>query len=321
MASLMFAQFSSFSVPDVAGLVVAPCLAVCAILGVCQFGAGLREIRFIKSALWALGIDQFEDFVLLVTVHELVLGSKGQEDHGKMMVRLTAGPQQVATDYSRDGRYKQALSLLVEQGTQAILFEALDSQSKVLARLRFDVKTQILEAEEDIYQQVFPMKQRNKKATNPRLLLSMRQDSGEESSLVELGLGQRYSQEAPPSELEQAVRKVWGPVQWLSERGEEKVHLAVVGPPTQRKWTLGLWETQYKFQKGQQAKVSVDVMRISGVYPDPGQKDVFVVSYTTPDKKQQALQFRKAERPRDAWVDNMVTCIQQIRQDLEATKQ
>lgn len=305
----------SFALPDLFTLFLAPCIGICALIGLCNF-VNLRDWGCIKKCLLMTGVDRHEDFALFVVVHAAMFSASGSKLEGTV-VRLSAGCHEVHTDSSDTGVFNQPLSLQVEQGTRAIRVELLDSLMQVLALLRFDDLDELLNGPNPIQEKIFCMKQRRKDVMNPRVKLSLRKDAPHEeeeglmTSMVSTVLG--------PQEL---ARSCTGPLCVLSDEGSrDPVYVAIHGPPFCKKYWLKVWQSQEQSrEKGVEPLMEIDLMKIASVNPDPRYSEVFCVRFVAPDKTEKVIFLQTPKRQRDAWVENLVHFIQTVREEREGRR-
>merc|ERR1712060_389005 len=88
----------------------------------------------IRSCLRFVGSDKFDDFDMMMLIHEAHFVSK--RDKVKVAVRVSAGSQAVETDSSTNGIYQQPLVLFVEQGTSLITVSLVCSDGSIYATLK-----------------------------------------------------------------------------------------------------------------------------------------------------------------------------------------
>merc|ERR1719362_1431093 len=93
----------------VAPLVLALTLCGCYKVATCR----ARDCWCLKSWLRYSGTDEFDDFELVVLVHDVSVTSSSRLNYA---VRLTAGAHKVTTDSSQRGIFQQPMSIWVEQG-------------------------------------------------------------------------------------------------------------------------------------------------------------------------------------------------------------
>lgn len=325
---------------DIIGALLAPMLACCAIFGVYKcMNFHIRDCACMKRWFRMTGVDVFDDFELFVVAHEALYTASTHKL--STHVRLSAGRQKVSTDPSSKGIFQQPLSLLVEQGTDTILVELMDSGSRILANLKFDVAQDILNNKEAIREKVFVMKQKNKGLINPRIKLTIRKESTfEEEGLLasvmtsaspatnmllrdQLQKEVSRSQEdgRPLSELELLARSCAGRLELFGDWGKiVSVFVAVLGPPQQKKHVLGVWEDQLQYQKGVRPKNEIDLMKVLSVQPDPARPEVFLVNSVKADKTRTLSTFRRVDRSRDVWVEMISLLIKKLREEKETKK-
>jgi hypothetical protein len=286
--------------------------------------------------LRAIGSDGFDDFDVTILVHEVMCG-KAQDFYGA--IRIRAGDQVVQTDDSKTGRFQNAVSILVEQGTEFLEFEFIDTyNNKVMAVMKMD-PAEAHNPKEQIHQKTYTMKQKGKGIVNPRIKISVINESDEEASLFE-GMGAKgmamsnetrlllaksaktkdVDEEAPMSEVDMLVKVCAGPVETFgSWGGVSSKYLNVVGPPQQKKYELCVWDSLSDSQKpGATPSKVVPVLRITGVNADPTQSDIFRVQYVDNEKVPKRLVIRRVDRSRDAWtelIQSIVTLVREGKQD------
>lgn len=328
---------------DILGALLAPLLACCAIFGVYKcMNCRLRDCGCMKRWFRVTGVDVFDDFELFVVAHEALYTASTHKL--STFVRLSAGRQKVSTDASSRGIFQQPLSLFVEQGTDTILVELMDSGSRVLANLKFNVAQDILNSKEAIREKLFTMKQKNKGLINPRIRLTIRKESAfeEEGLLANVVTGaspatnmllrdqlekeaSRHHQESssgpPLSETELLAKSCAGRLELFGDWGKiVSVFVAVLGPPQQKKHVLGIWDDQQQYQKGARPKTEVDLMKVLSVQPDPARSEVFLLNYVKADKTRTLSTFRRVDRSRDVWVEMISLLIKKLREDKETKK-
>merc|ERR1719456_1430679 len=115
----------------------------------------LRDCPCIKKLLRFTGHDEFDDFELMILVHEAIFESK--EAKMSTVVRVTAGSHTVSTDSNSNGIFQQPLHIMVEQGTDEIVIDLLDTRSRVLATLPLQPTQHVLSAQSLQPEMVYPM--------------------------------------------------------------------------------------------------------------------------------------------------------------------
>merc|ERR1719316_1219782 len=102
----------------------------------------LRDCACLKRFLRFSGHDRFDDFELMMLVHEAMFERK--EVKLTTVVRVTAGLHSVRTDPNSNGIFQQPLHITVEQGTDQVVVDLMNMQGATLATLTLDVVDQIL---------------------------------------------------------------------------------------------------------------------------------------------------------------------------------
>merc|ERR1719183_1957734 len=95
-----------------------------------------------KRFLRAIGHDEFDDFEVMIMVHEAMF--ERREAKLTTVVRITAGSHHVRTDPNSNGIFQQPLHIFVEQGTKTITVDLMDSPDRILATLGFDPVKDVL---------------------------------------------------------------------------------------------------------------------------------------------------------------------------------
>jgi hypothetical protein len=249
----------------------------------------------------------------------------------------------VETDPSKNGRFQQPLSVLVEQGTEHVDVELLDKDSpKVLAILQIDVVKQIVNPKEQVSQETFTMKTKAKGVVNPTVKLSIITDNDEENNLL-AGLNmseetdvvlrqtlQKYKsagklddeEEAmePMTELEMLAKGCQGPVETFGSWGTTSSNFITVFEH-RKKYQLCVWASEAESQQpGAAPKTTIPLLKISSVQADPRRFDVFRIYYQDKSKSQQKIVFRRVDRSRDAWTELLQAMITQVREKRQEEK-
>jgi len=325
----------------ICGSIAAAC-AICASIRCCK-RFRCRDIGCVKSMLRWVGVDRFDDFEVMILVHEATFSS-GKDKQVKLakmttFAKITAGVQTVETDPHSNGIFQQPLTIFIEQGTSKILIEICDDRSRVLATLKLDPSLDILQARVLPSEQVYTMKQKSKDALNPKIKLSMVLNVGDD---IETGLlaGSDLDHETnwlirqqlqkakihcdlgkdgEMSDLEVLMQSCSGPLDLFQGLGNaDTVYAAIVGPPHQRKYVLGLWASEREFEIKAKPLQEVDMLRIRSVQADPARANVFLISYFDKDRVSQALTFRRIDRPRDVWVQMLHLLIKMLHEGKDA---
>merc|ERR1719265_3034203 len=277
------------------------------------------------------GHDEFDDFELMMLVHE----AQFEKREAKMttVVRVTAGSHVVKTDPNSNGIFQQPLHITVEQGTQRVVVDLLDTHDRVLATLTLDCQEHLLEPRSLQPEMIYVMKQKGKGVRNPKIKLTMVVGN---SSDAEKGLlsgvssdvdilvrqqlrkakeeGKEQGQGEAISEMEVLKQACAGPLELFEGLGKTtSVFVAVLGPPTSRHWVLGIWGDKRDFAAKKHALKEVDLLKLQSVQADPTRHHVFVINYYDESRVRQSLTFRRIDRARDVWVEILHALVQKVR--------
>lgn len=290
----------------------------------------MRDCWCCKRFMRTTGVDSFDDFEVIISVHEAHHPTKS---NGSTSVSVRAGTFEVETDVNTHSNFQQSFVVVVEQGTEYIEVDLLDQNKKKMATLKLDPVKDVLAHREGVSQKQFNMRTSRKGTGNARITLSLRvgEQADEERGLlktidgnphaveVEFLLREQlrrvdYEENAPPEEqLHTLASACTGPVDYFSYFGVATPGvLAVIGPPARRRWTLGFWKDPADFS--QPGDVDVDLMRISSVQEDPGRSEVFVISYLDVNRVESRVLFRRTDRARDVWVHLLTMHISALRE-------
>jgi len=296
----------------------------------------MRDCWCFKRCMRCSGMDGFDDFEAIISVHEVQHQNKS---NGSTSVRLTAGTFDVETDVSTHSNFQQSFVLSVEQGTDVIEVDLLDSYKRKMATLKLDPVKDLLKNPEGVSQKSFSMKTKQKGVGSTQISLSIRLD---QSSEEERGLLKTFEGKPHAVEVEFLLREQLRKVEWNEDQpAEAQLHtlasactgpvdyfsyfgvatpgvLAMIGPPARRRWTLGFWKDPADF--GRAGDVEVDLMRISSVQEDPGRSEVFVVSYLDANRVESRILFRRTDRARDVWVHLLTMLISAVREVAQSQK-
>ncbi|CAK9100157.1 unnamed protein product [Durusdinium trenchii] len=323
-------------------------VSLCAVCGLyrCSRNCGMRDCGCCKRCLRSTGIDAFDDFELLVVVHEaLYTGGKSKSN---VCVRVTAGMQSAATSENPKAVFHESLSILVEQGTDVVLVELWDvRERRAMASLKFDPMKDLLHSEDLGREKVYPMKQKTKGLLNPRVRLSLHLDTDEgmEKGLLqdvdmsretdmmlrtqlqkaqasERARGGSDSEDAPAKELSKVelfAKGCAGPLDQFGSWGRrDPKWICVRGPPDQKRHTLCIYKDESQCRKGDNPEVEVELLKVLSVQPDPARKEVFIINYLEKNKVKQRLTFSRIDRSRDIWVEMLTLLITMIREEKES---
>jgi len=334
-----FAASSVFTVPllIVGGiLVVVAVCACCRCYMWCVRSFSIRDCHCIKSCLRCIGTDRADDMELMFLVHEAIFTSKTEKL--ETYIRLTAGRETVQTDNHSHSVYQQSLTIFVEQGTEVIKVDLLDSKGKLLATLTFDLLTDIINNQASLSEKVHPMKSKSKYVGNPKVKLSIVLDDDDaETGLLRATqmtsetawvvkqrlrtLGSRPSfkgQECNEMFLLQHVCS--GALELFGGMGNSSnCYVGVLGPPRQRKFVLGIWPNQHEFEKDSKPMKQVDLLKVRSVQSDPKRDNVFHIYYFDKDRVAQQMYFRRIDRTRNSWIEMLQLLIKMVHADAQQT--
>lgn len=330
--------------------------APCAILGVVAAVAGicgcmrcarcrLRDCWCCKKLLRFLGIDTFDDFEMMVLVHEVSCERK--EAKSATSVRLTAGAHTVKTDPNSNGIFQQPLHLTVEQGTGAIVVDLLDQSSRVLADLRLDITEHVLGPKAHKPEEVHAMRVKSSKnLRNPKVKLTMVVDADSDAergllakshatSDVDILVRQQLRKakeehkedlanetgEVAKSEMEVLRHACSGPLELFEGLGKTaNVYVAALGPPKTRRYVLGIWQSKRDFDGRRPTVLEVDFVKVESVRADPSRHHVFVMIYYDESRVRHTLTFRRIDRARDVWVEILLLMVQKAHEHHQERK-
>lgn len=290
--------------------------------------------RFLRLS----GHDSFDDFELMILVHEAEFESK--EAKFATVVRITAGSHSVKTDSNSNGIFQQPLHITVEQGSDEVVVDLLNSHGQVLATTSLD-SADLLRPDSLKPEMVCAMKQRSKKLRNPKIKLSMvvYKDEDVEKGLLASGSvtsdvdilvrqqlrkakdeGTRRSAEGGFSEMEVLRHACCGPLEVFEGLGKtHTLYVGVLGPPATRSWKLCFWTDQHNFEARELPLREVEVMKIQSVQADPSRHHVFVINFFDETRMRQTLTLRRMDRARDVWVEILHLLVTKCRDSHAAT--
>jgi len=321
------------------GLFRLPCL-MAGVAGVCfccqcirQCRCRARDWNCFKRILRWTGQDTFDDFDLLLLVHEAIIEHK--KDKIKTFVRVTAGMEVVCTDPSSRGIFQQPLHVFVEQGTPIVTIELIEEPSqRLLANLNLQITRDILNNKNLDKEQTISMALKGRGVQNPRLKLTMVvSDEPDE----EMGLLKSKHFEGVPDDtrilMQQQLRKAESQSAAVGKQGAgasaaaehsdtlllkqacagsldlfegfgamRRIFCGVRGPPDSRGWVLGIWNDKEEYDRLARGIKEIDLRRIKCVGADPQRSNVFVIVYYDERKEQQKLMLRIIDLNRDVWV-------------------
>lgn len=299
----------------------------------------MRDCACLKRLLRLTGMDEFDDFELMILVHEAIFDRK--EAKLTTVVRVTAGCHSVQTDPNSNGIFQQPLHVTVEQGTNLIVIDLLDSSHRVLATLPLETVEHVLSPKNLQPEQVFTMKQKGKGIRNPKVKLTMVVSTGNDAEqgllaglssdvdiLVRQQLRKAKEEGKDPhggdslSEMEVLKQACAGPLELFEGLGNtSSIYVAVLGPPISRRWVFGIWPDKHDFDSKKHAIQEVDLLKIQSVQADPTRHHVFVINYFDDSRVRQTFTFRRIDRARDVWVEILHLLVIKARESRKATKQ
>lgn len=343
--------------------IMAPIIAIVALCGIYKFccKCRIRDCGCIKRFLRVTGTDTFDDFDIMMLVHSVKFTTT---DKKTTFVRVTAGDFQVETDPNQNGIFQQTLNVFVEQGTEYLLLELLDSSKRKLAEMKMDIDKDILSDGIPInaIEKAFKMKQVNKKVVNPKITLTFSPESinDEEKALlsglnasaetewvltqqIQLAVQESAGEEDGKggggekktvalenlSEVELLGRACAGPLVMFDRlAGNRPVRIAVLGPPSKKRLTLCICASESFATLATHKKVpygetpdeksileEVDLLKVTGIFPDPGRPEVFSLDFVDANKARRHLKFERVDRGRDVWVEMIQLLVTKVHAD------
>jgi len=304
-------------------------LAICALIGTviaicgcmrCCNSCHWRDCAVLKHILRCIGHDTFDEFELIVLVHEAMFDS-AKKDTLTTVVQITAGAHTVKTSPNKSSVFEQPLHITVEQGTEQLVVDLLTTSSKLLATVKIDVYE--IQSETNLQPEiVYQMRQKGKGIQNPRIKLTMVASSADDperglissttrsdvSILVrqQLKKAQMKPGKEGASQMDVLKEACSGPLESFegSRLGQtQAVYVAVVGPPISRRWVMGIWRDQRDFLEKKRAIKEVPLLKIQSIQADQKRNHVFVVNFFDDARNRQTLTFRRVDRNRDVWVE------------------
>jgi len=311
--------------------IVACVAAIAALCGCARcMRCSIRDCYCFKRLLLWVGHDKFDDFELMVLVHEAIFEKK--ESKLTTVVRVTAGKQQVETDPNSNGIFQQPLHIMVEQGTEHVVIDLMDNKSRVLASLSLDAMQDVMLVKVHEPEKTYNMKPKNKRLHSPKVKLSMVISSGQDLeegllskgtvSDVDLLVRQQFLKCGEGlSELEVLKQSCSGPLERFEGLGTTtSIWVAVLGPPTSRRWVMGIWSEKQDYDQKKHALQEIDLLRVQSVQADPTRHHVFVLNYYDESRVSQTLTFRRVDRARDVWVEILSLLVQRAHESRNALK-
>jgi len=296
----------------------------------------MRNCTCVKRLLRCCGIDEFDDFELMVLVHEATFEGK-QKYNTK--VRITAGAHSVCTDSSSRAIFQQPLHVTVEQGTQIVKVDLVDAtkHDRVLATMSLDVMNHILTDQTAHSEASYNLSTQSKGIIKPKVKLTMvidHEDDAERGLLtgvrtcgtdVDILVRQQLQKakqegvaahgEDKLTEMEVLKEACAGPLELFEGLGKtNNVYVAVLGPPETRRWVFGIWKDKKDFFAKKPAHQEIDMLKIETVQGDPSRHHVFVINCFDGSRNHKSLTFRRIDRARDVWVEIIHLLVVKARQ-------
>lgn len=293
------------------------------------FEIGVRDISFIKSQLRSMGCDLFNDFQLVVIVHDAHYVSPSRK---QTQVHVTAGRHRARSKQSTTGIFQETLEVLVEQGTQDLCFELLENGT-VLATLDIDVLSIINGGA--ILIKEFGMESKVAKVSEARLRLTMSRGADVDSEkgilfnarpektynvLLHEPLGKTESL-ANTKALSQGLHghlEMCGPSAHQQTFGGNqltKVYAAILAPPVVKKSTFALYGSKDEHAQGSTSILSYELVKVVTVDADPSRADTFYIDYIDSRKSRERSAFRSLDLPVSAWVETMRKLTKPVREE------
>jgi hypothetical protein len=306
----------------------------------------MRDCAIIKKLLRWTGHDQFDDFELMVLVHEALFEQK--EKKMVTVVRVTAGAHQAKTDPNSNGVFQQPLLVQVGQGTERIIVDLLDKSDRVIATLPLDTFDHVLGPNTLQPEMIYTMKTKGKGIRNPKIKLTMVVQTGKD---VEAGLLASTGFSGLSSDLDILVRQQLkkardandigdgaegegisemtvlqnacsGPLELFEGLGNtSNVYAAVLGPPTTRRWVLGVWHDKRDYDAKKLQFREIELLKIMSVQADPSRHHVFMIIHYDASHVRQTLTFRRIDRARDVWVEILHLIVKKAHEQKKAMKE
>lgn len=308
--------------------------AICALCGIYKCSQlRMRDCSCIKWCMRMSGADEFDDFDLMVIVHEATYSTTTKR---KTNVRLSAGCQQVFTNSTTKGNFHEALQVLVEQGTSYLLVELVEGKS-VLASLKLGIVETILKGG-GVREKEYALNSKARGFCNPRvkLTLTFQKESDAEKGIIsdlqlskgtEILLQQQLlkdkaagvSSEAdaePKSAIDAIIAVVRGNLEMFCTFGTQSmVFVAVVGPPVLPKYRLCVFKDEKEHAKGGKPQTEINLLKVLGIQEDPVRRDVFLINFMDGRKNRERISFRRIDLPTATWVELLTKLIRLIREE------
>lgn len=293
---------------------------------------GIRDIGCFKWLLRKIGHDAFDDFSLLVHVHELVSFSVSRKDpaFSKIKFRITAGRESCDTPRGSKGIFECSLTILVAQGTKYLIVDLLADNGVVLGQLKLGIEKDILSKESPVADEVHSLREKSKGCpVNPKVRLTIcKSDEADLEGGFESGetagmsfatnlMMQRALNEAEEAvasrelhaggdmaEIERLMQACSGPAEVFGTLGHtSRYYLGVKGPPFSRRFLVGLWADQAEYDNQADAVQECDLTKVTSIQTDPSRTDIFVIGYTDHNGLMKKWRCQIVSRKATVWVE------------------
>lgn len=292
----------------------------------------------LKRLSLCMGHDSFDEFELMVLVHEAMM------DHPKnetltTTVQVTSGTHCVMTIANKGSVFQQPLHITVGQGTKHIVVDLLKTSNlKKLATMKIDVDD-IMSGACLQPEVVYKMSQLAKSCFNPKIRLTMVTSSADDpeqgllthsarsdtSILVQQQLkkAQMNCGHEGASQMDVLKEASVGPLELFEGYGKMRnVYAAVIGPPIAGKWFLGIWKSQRDYEDMAPAFKEVSLLRIQSTQEDLKRSHVFIVNFFDQHSRvPETLTFRSVDRSRDVWVNILHKLVLRAREQHKEQKE
>mmetsp|Transcript_49256 Transcript_49256/g.77899 ORF Transcript_49256/g.77899 Transcript_49256/m.77899 type:complete len:353 (-) Transcript_49256:246-1304(-) len=291
----------------------------------------LRDCECCKRFLRWCGYDEFDDFDLMVQIEKATYEPQTK----KTRVRLTAGVHVVETDVhsSRTGDFHDPLNITIEQGTYELRVDLLDMSGRVIAEAKINIAEKIVRPPVLEPDMRFRMNAKRHQISKPTITLTMVKNTEDAESgfaapqdsvdyFMKQILSKAKKDGSGASELEILKKASAGPLELFEGLGNTtNCYVAVLGPPTTRRWTLGFWHDKRDFEARRPAFKEIPLLKVQSVQADPSRHHVFVMTYFDDDRITVTLNLRRVDRARDVWVEILHCLVQKAHDEHKEKKQ
>jgi len=320
------------------------CIVACSLAAGCYkcSQCRLRDCSCLKWWLRTTGTDRFEDLELFIVVHECYYAST--EGEMMTMVRVSAGEHSATTEVHKRV-FQQPMSIFVEQGTEKLEVDLMDSWGRARwAKLDLDI-AELLNVDGGWREHVFSMKPCKRGLANPRVKLTVfrsRNTDEEEGILSKIQVTEDHAGLMVKEHLQkvhQAEIAARGSVEMAGEdfapmmseghllasacAGElellgawgakDKRWVMVKSGPSVKRAFLGVWEDRRACDNGKAPMHEIDFLRIKSVQAHPVQDAAFMINLVKRDGSTRQFTFYRIDRSRDVWVQTLTLLIQKER--------